>query len=263
MKPVLHPILAKDISALHMHGIKHGFFTRQGGISKGLYHSLNVGQSSYDQPEHIAQNRILIAHYFGIEEKNLVTVNQIHSCEVAVIDQSLRSKSLTADALVTTTQNLIIGVLTADCGPILFTDPQAGVIAATHAGWRGSLNGIIEKTISVMEKQGAKRQSITAVLGPCIGPCHYEVTEEFYDQFISCKSKFQKYFAKTDKKNHFYFNLWAFIMDKLQETGVHASCLEICTYQDEQRFFSYRRTIHRNEPDYGRQISAIMLKNKR
>ncbi|WP_375628153.1 peptidoglycan editing factor PgeF [Bartonella sp. TT67HLJMS] len=263
MKSIPHPILAKNLSTLHPHGIEHGFFTRQGGVSKSLYQSLNVGQSSNDHPEHITQNRTLVAHYFDVEIQNLVTVNQIHSCEVVVVDKAFIGSPPKADALVTTTQELVIGILTADCGPILFADPQAGVIAATHAGWRGSLNGIIEKTIAVMEKQGAKRQSITAVLGPCIGPYHYEVTSEFYDQFIDCHCKYQKYFIKTDKINHFYFNLWAFIMNQLIEAGVNASCVELCTYKDEKRFFSYRRAIHRSEPDYGRQISAIVLKNKR
>ncbi|WP_375707233.1 peptidoglycan editing factor PgeF [Bartonella sp. AA1HLJMS] len=263
MKSIPHPILAKNLSTLHSHGIKHGFFTRQDGVSKNLYHSLNVGKGSNDQLEYIVQNRLLIANYFSIEAQNLVTVNQIHSCNVVVAHQAIIGAPPQADALVTTTPELVIGVLTADCGPILFADPQAGVIAATHAGWRGSLNGIIEKTIAVMEKQGAKRQSITAVLGPCIGPYHYEVTNEFYDQFIDYHSKYQKYFLKTDKINRFYFNLWAFIINQLKEAGVNASCVELCTYQDEQRFFSYRRAIHRNEPDYGRQISAIMLKNKR
>ncbi|WP_273717622.1 MULTISPECIES: peptidoglycan editing factor PgeF [Bartonella] len=260
MKPIPHPILAKNLSPLHTHGIKHGFFTRQGGISKSLYQSLHVGQSSNDHPEHITQNRTLVAHYFDVEVQNLVTVNQIHSCEVVVVDKAFIGSPPKADALVTTTKDLVIGILTADCGPVLFADPQAGVIAATHAGWRGSLNGIIEKTIAVMEKQGAKRQSIIAALGPCIGPCHYEVTGEFYNQFIECHSKFQKYFLKTEKVNHFHFNLWAFIINQLKEAGVNASCVELCTYQDEQNFFSYRRAIHRNEPDYRRQISAIMLK---
>ncbi|EJF75657.1 peptidoglycan editing factor PgeF [Bartonella alsatica] len=263
MKPIPKLILAKNLSALDIYGVKHGFFTRHNAFFKSLYQSLNIDQSSNYQPKDIAQNRILIADYFNVEVQNLVTVNQIHSCEVVVINQPFIDEPPKADALVTTTKDLAIGVLTADCGPILFADPQAGVIAATHAGWRGSLNGIIEKTISVMEKQGAKRQSITAALGPCIGPCHYEVTSEFYNQFIDYNSKFQKYFLKTDKINHFHFNLWAFIMNQLKEAGVHASCVELCTYQDEQRFFSYRRAIHHNVPDYGRQISAILLENKK
>ncbi|CDO47215.1 polyphenol oxidase [Bartonella henselae] len=251
----VHPILAKNLSALHTHGIKHGFFTRQDSVSK----SLNVGQSPNNQPEYIAQNHIFIADYFGVKVQNLVTVNQIHSCEVVVVDQAFIDELPKADALVTTTPGLVIGILTADCGPVLFSDPQAGVIAATHAGWRGSLKGIIAKTIAAMEEQGAKRHSITAALGPCIGPCHYEVTDEFYNQFIDCNNEFQKYFLKTEKVNHFHFNLWAFIMNQLKEAGINAFCVELCTYQDEQRFFSYRRAIHRNEPDYGRQFSAIVL----
>ncbi|MCL6229330.1 peptidoglycan editing factor PgeF [Bartonella bilalgolemii] len=258
----MEPILAQDFCNLHLHNIKHGFFTRQGGVSKSFYQSLNVGQNSNDSPEHIMQNRTLIANYFDIEVQNLITVNQIHSCEVIVVDQAFIGELPKADALVTTKRGLAIGVLTADCGPILFSDPQAGVIGAAHAGWRGSLNGILEKTISVMEEQGAKRQSITAVLGPCIGPCHYEVTSEFYNQFIEHNNEFEKYFSKTDKVHHFNFNLWTFIINKLEQAGIRISCLKLCTYQDEKRFFSYRRAIHRNEPDYGRQISAIMLKNR-
>ncbi|WP_455473819.1 peptidoglycan editing factor PgeF [Bartonella sp. B30(2025)] len=260
MQPVLNPILAKNLSDLHIQGIRHGFFTRQGGVSQGIYQSLNTGKGSNDNSAHVAQNRALISDYFGVEVQNLITVDQIHSCEVVVVHQAFPGKPPKADALVTTTKNLVIGVLTADCGPILFSDPQAGVIAAAHAGWRGSLDGIVEKTISVMEEQGAKRQSITAVLGPCLGPCHYEVTSEFYDQFLNCNSKFQKYFFKTDQVNCFSFNLWTFIMDQLTKAKVNASCVKLCTYQDEQRFFSYRRATHRKEPDYGRQISAIVLK---
>ncbi|WCR55397.1 MAG: Multicopper polyphenol oxidase [Bartonella clarridgeiae] len=254
----MEPILAQDFCNLHSREIKHGFFTRQGGVSKSFYQSLNVGQSSNDYPEHIMQNRTLIAHYFDIEVQNLITVHQIHSCEVVVVDKAFIGERPKADALVTTKKGLAIGVLTADCGPVLFADPQAGVIGAAHAGWRGSLNGVLEKTISVMEEQGAKRQSIIAVLGPC----HYEVTSEFYNQFIERDNQFEKYFLKTDKADHFSFNLWTFIINQLKKEGVHASCLKLCTYQNEKRFFSYRRTIHRNEPDYGRQISVIMLGNK-
>ncbi|OPB29941.1 peptidoglycan editing factor PgeF [Bartonella sp. WD12.1] len=263
MKPVLKPILAKDLFALHKDGIKHGFFTRQGGVSQNLYHSLNVGQGSNDHLKHIMQNRTLIANYFDIDIKNLITVNQVHSCDVVVIDQAFTGERPKADAIVTSTKGLAIGILTADCGPVLFADPHAGVIGAAHAGWRGSLNGILEKTILAMEEQGAKRQSITAVLGPCIGPTHYEVTNEFYNQFMNRNNQFQKYFLKTDKTNRFRFNLWAFIINQLEQAGLNASCLKLCTYQDEQRFFSYRRATHRNESDYGRQISALMLENEK
>ncbi|AQX27602.1 MULTISPECIES: peptidoglycan editing factor PgeF [unclassified Bartonella] len=255
----MEPILAKDLCSLNSHQIKHGFFTRQEGVSKSFYQSLNVGQNSNDYSEYITQNHTLIAHYFDIEIKNLITVHQIHSCEVVIVDKAFIGERPKADALVTTKKGLAIGVLTADCGPVLFADPQAGVIGAAHAGWRGSLNGVLEKTISVMEEQGAKRQSIIAVLGPCIGPCHYEVKSEFYNHFIERDNQFEKYFLKTDKADHFSFNLWTFIINQLKKEGVHASCLELCTYQNEKRFFSYRRTIHRNELDHGRQISAIML----
>ncbi|WP_336276585.1 peptidoglycan editing factor PgeF [Bartonella sp. CB178] len=253
-------ILAKDSSGLYTDGIKYGFFTRQSGVSKSIYDNIDAEKVSDDYSKRVAKNRTLIARYFGIEVQNLVTVDQTHSCEVVVVDQAFIGAPLKADAIVTTKKNLAIGVLTADCGPVLFFDPQAAVVAVAHAGWRGSLNGILEKTISVMEQQGAKRQSITAILGPCIGPCHYEVTSEFYDRFIDLNDRFEKYFLKTNKTNCFNFNLWAFITDKLTEEQVKASCLELCTYKDEQQFFSYRRALHRKEPDYGRQISAIMLK---
>ncbi|ALE03577.1 peptidoglycan editing factor PgeF [Bartonella ancashensis] len=259
MNPTLKPILANNLVSLKTHGVKHGFFTRQGGISKNLYSSLNVGHSSNDDPEHVMQNRTSIARYFDIDTRNLITTNQVHSCKVVVIDRAFVNEPPNADSLVTTTKGLAIGILTADCGPVLFADSQAGVIGAAHAGWRGSLNGILENTISVMEEQGAKRSSIIAALGPCIGPCHYEVTGEFYDQFVNCKSQFQSYFSQIDKKNHFRFNLWSFIIDQLTQEGIKASCLQLCTYKNEQNFFSYRRAIHRNEADYGRQISAIML----
>lgn len=262
MKPALSPILSQDLFSLHPRGIKHGFFTRQGGISKNLYKSLNVGQGSNDDPEHITHNRTLITRYFNIEVENLITVHQVHSNEVVVVDRAFIDKRPKADAIVTTTKGLAIGILTADCGPVLFADPQTGVIGAAHAGWRGSLNGILEKTIETMERQGAKRQSIIAVLGPCIGPCHYEVTSEFHKQFIDCDKQFQKFFTKTNQKNHFNFNLWAFIMDQLKKAGITASCLKLCTYTDEQHFFSYRRAIHRNEHDHGRQISALMLEKE-
>ncbi|WP_336279476.1 peptidoglycan editing factor PgeF [Bartonella sp. CB175] len=263
MKPSLDPILSKNLSDLHMYGIKHSFFTRQCGVFKSFDENLHIENSSSHTPEeYTAQNRNLIADYFGIGVQDLITVNQIHSCEVVVAHQAFSNKPPQADALVTTEKKLAIGVLTADCGPILFSDPQAGVIAAAHAGWRGSLNGIVEKTISVMEEQGAKRQSIIAVLGPCICSYHYEVTNEFYNKFINIHNKFQIYFLKTDE-NHFNFNLRAFIMDKLKESRVNAYCLKLCTYQDEQRFFSYRRAVHRNKLSYGRQISAIMLTDKK
>lgn len=235
MKSILKPILAKNLVTLHSHQVKHGFFTRQEDVSTGLYQQLNITQSSSNHSEHITKNHKLITDYFGIEVKNLVTVRQIHSCEVVVVDQVFIGEPPEADALVTTVKGLAIGVITADCGPVLFADPQAGVIGAAHAGWRGSLNGILEKTISTMEEQGAKRQSITAVLGPCIGPRYFEVTSEFYDQFINCHSQFKRYFLKT--ADHFSFNLWAFITDRLKKAGVNASCVELCTYQHAQHFF--------------------------
>lgn len=253
------PILAKELSVFQEQGVKHGFFTRQGGVSEGIYQSLNVGQGSNDQSDHVLLNRQYVAEYFGVLPNNLINAYQFHSAEALIVNAPFVSERPKADALVTKQKNLAIGVLTADCGPVLFCDPIAGVIGAAHAGWRGALYGILENTILQMETLGARRQNITAVLGPTIGPQNYEVSTEFQQIFISENAHYSKFFTLTQKPNHYLFNLWAFIIERLNQAKVRVSCLELCTYEHDQDFFSYRRKIHKNEADYGRQISAIMM----
>lgn len=240
--------------------ITHGFFNRVGGVSDGIYKGLNVGSGSHDDPEHVQENRDLVATYLGVKPDHLVTVHQVHSADVVIVTEPLTSPRPKADALVTNVPGLAIGALTADCGPILFADHQAKIIGAAHAGWRGALNGILENTIEAMTELGAERENIVAVLGPCIGPKNYEVGAEFRDQFIQKKQTYSQYFILSNQSGHYMFDLWQFILDRLKLAGVQTYNLAQCTYADEQLFFSYRRTTHRGEPDYGRQIAAIAIK---
>ncbi len=240
--------------------IVHGFFNRVGGVSAGIYEGLNVGSGSHDNPEHVQQNRDRVASYLGVKPDHLITVHQVHSADVVTVTEPLVSPRPKADAMVTNVPGLALGALTADCGPILFADHQAGVIGAAHAGWRGALNGVLENTIEAMINLGAVRENIVAVLGPCIGPQNYEVGSEFREQFLLKNPKYSEYFSPSDKSGHYMFDLWNFILDRLKLTGVKADSLAQCTYANEQLFFSYRRTTHRGEPDYGRQIAAIAIK---
>lgn len=251
------PILSPALSAVK--GVSHGFFTRQGGVSSGIYESLNVGIGSDDAPSHIEENRKRVALNLQVPPKHLIGVYQVHSPDVVTITASFEHERPKADAMVTNKKGLALGILTADCGPVLFADEAAGVIGAAHAGWRGALYGVLENTIKAMEDLGATRPGIMAVLGPCIGPKHYEVTGEFYNEFTRVDPSFARYFRHGIDQNHFFFDFWSFILERLGKAGVRASSVKLCTYEDEKRFFSYRRKTHRGEPDYGRQISAIVL----
>lgn len=257
------PVLAPSLSALQKNHIFHGFFTREGGISEGIYKSLNVGLGSDDVREHVLENRRRITETLGIPEKQLVTVYQIHSANVVTVTAPFTGERPKADAMVTNIAGLALGVSTADCGPVLFADARAGVIGAAHAGWRGALGGVLDNTIAAMQKLGARKEEIVAVLGPCIGPQHYEVGEEFHKTFHDRDPVYKKYFTSSQKTGHYYFNLWAFITDRLQKLGIiRTDSLNMCTYTDEKRFFSYRRKTHRHEPDYGRQMSTIILRKQ-
>ncbi|MGU3575827.1 peptidoglycan editing factor PgeF [Brucellaceae bacterium C25G] len=240
--------------------IVHGFFNRIGGISEGIYAGLNVGTGSNDNQDHVSENRRLVAEFLGVTPENLTTVHQVHSPDVVKVTEPLTSPKPQADAMVTNVPGLALGALSADCGPVLFADHQARIIGAAHAGWRGALGGVLENTITAMIELGAKRENIIAVLGPTIGPENYEVGAEFYQQFLRQDENFAEYFAPSVKQDHYMFNLWRFITDRLEKAGVQATALEECTYADEERFFSYRRTTHRAEPDYGRQIAAIAIR---
>jgi polyphenol oxidase len=253
--PIESPLL-RD----HSNGrIRHGFFTRQGGVSQDIYEGLNIGLGSSDRAEHVRENRRRVADWFGLPLERLATIHQVHSPDVVVVDGSYTGERPQADALVTASPDLILGVLSADCGPILFLDGENGVIGAAHAGWKGALGGVLENTIDAMVGLGAERSAIVACLGPSIGARSYEVGPEFVDRFLSFDPSYAAFFSPSPKEGHAFFDLQALTIRRLQEAGVAADNLELDTYSDEERFFSYRRTTHRGEPDYGRQISAIAL----
>ncbi|QND53805.1 peptidoglycan editing factor PgeF [Phyllobacterium sp. 628] len=239
--------------------IAHGFFTRIGGVSTGIYEGLNVGSGSNDNQDHVTENRRRVAQSLGAPLSRLLTVHQVHSPDVLTVTAPFSGDRPKADAMVTTTPGIVLGALSADCGPILFTDTEAKVIGSAHAGWRGAIGGVLENTIDAMVALGAKRGNIQAVLGPTIGPDNYEVGAEFYAQFTGADPSYSRFFRDSVNENHKMFNLWAFILERLSQAGVNASALEKCTYAEEDQFFSYRRTTHRKEPDYGRQISAITI----
>ncbi|WP_244616128.1 peptidoglycan editing factor PgeF [Rhizobium sp. RU20A] len=256
-------MLSKRLAALADAGVVHGYFTREGGVSEGpLYRGLNVGLGSQDSREAVHENRRRVAAWFGAAPGRLATVHQVHSPDVVTVDETYDGARPEADALVTRTPGLVLGVLTADCGPILFADPEAGVIGAAHAGWKGAFGGVLEATIDAMERLGADRTRITASLGPSISRRNYEVGQEFYDRFLAHDPEYALFFTPAARDSHFMFDLPALTVKRLTDAGVAADNLDICTYADEERFFSFRRTTHRAEPDYGRQISAIMIRER-
>lgn len=254
------PIYNEQLGAFEARGISHGFYTRQGGVSVGIYGSLNAGQGSKDDPALVLENRNRIATNLGVAPKHMANCYQIHSAKVITITNPPEEKRPEADGLVTNVHGIGLAILTADCGPILMADPENKVIGACHAGWQGALTGIAENTIDAMVKLGAKRQNITAVLGPSISQKNYEVGAEFKERFRSHDETYKRFFVKALRPGHYRFDLHKFILARLISAGVQAYRTGQCTYADEARFFSYRRTTHRNEPDYGRQMSAIALK---
>ncbi len=251
--PVQHDLLAGGGG----HAIGHGFFTRKGGVSNGLYGDLNVGGGSDDDPANVAENKRRVTEAMGADA--LVTVHQIHSPDAVAVDAPFAGDRPRADALVTATPGLALGVLTADCGPVLFADPSAGVVGAAHAGWRGAVAGVLENTVEAMEALGATPTGIVAVLGPTISRDNYEVGPELRDAVLAAPGGSDVLFAPSARAGHFMFDLPAYILARLAGCGVTAAWSGDCTYGDEARFFSFRRATHRNEPDYGRQISVIKL----
>jgi YfiH family protein len=241
-------------------GIRHAFFTREGGVSTGIYASLNGGLGSADPADSIAENRRRMAAHFDIAPTHLVSLYQVHSADVEVVTGPWSGDRPRADAMVSVAHGVALGVSSADCGPILFADSEAGVIGAAHAGWKGAFGGIIGATVTAMEKLGARRRRIIAVLGPTISASAYEVGPEFIERFKAENATFSRFFHASDRPAHAMFDLPAFIGLRAQEAGIGRFVdLSLCTYGDEQRFFSYRRATHRSEPDYGRLISAIAL----
>lgn len=239
--------------------IRHGFFTRKGGVSEGIYRGLNVGLGSNDDRAAVLENRTRVANWFGQPLENLATVHQVHSPDVQVIDKSWTGDRATVDAMVTATPGYVLGVLSADCGPILFADAENGVIGAAHAGWKGALTGVLENTVEAMIGLGARREAIVACLGPSISSASYEVGPEFVDRFLAIDPDYAIFFTPSQKPGHAMFDLPGLTLLRLARVGVTGTALGLCTYPDDERFFSYRRTTHAGEPDYGRQISAIAL----
>lgn len=238
--------------------VRHGFFTRRGGASSGVFAGLNCGSGSSDQTEIVSINRARAAEALDVAPDRLTGVHQIHSADVAIVDAPSKVPPR-ADGIVTKTPDLAISVLTADCQPVLFADEKAGVVGAAHAGWRGALDGVLEATIDAMLSLGATRDGIAAVIGPTISQSAYEVGPEFFDTFMVEDESYARFFAGgTDDRMH--FDLPAFGLYRLRSAGIgSAEWTRHCTYADPERFYSYRRTTHAKEADYGRQIAAIRL----
>jgi YfiH family protein len=245
------------IRARALDGVAHGFLGRRGGISTGLYAGLNVGIGSDDQAEIVAENRRLATEAV-LPGARLVTLYQTHSADVVRALTGFDDRP-PGDALVTDRPGLALGILTADCTPVLFADREAGVVAAAHAGWKGAIGGVTDAAIAAMEKLGAKRQRIAAAIGPCIARASYEVDGAFARRFEADAPANERFFA-PGKPGHHQFDLEAYVAHRLAAAGLaKIEMLGLDTYADEQRFFSFRRATHRGEPGYGRQISIIGL----
>lgn len=240
--------------------VAHGFFGRRGGVSTGIFASLNCGPGSGDDRSNVAANRDRAVQALS-PGAALLTPYQIHGSEASIVNSAWAiGEAPRADAMATKRKGLAIGVLTADCAPVLFADANAGVIAAAHAGWKGALAGIIESTVSTMEKLGANRPQISAAIGPCIGQDCYEVGPEFRKRFVEASPEYGRFFLPAARAGHCRFDLGRFVALRLEEAGIVAvEQISACTYRREGDFFSYRRATHRGEKDYGRQLSAIAL----
>jgi polyphenol oxidase len=260
-------LMARNLSST---GIVHGFFGREGGFSTGLYDSLNCGPGSKDDSKLVAENRRLVATALVPEaqDTSLISLSQIHSAIVHTLpawdaprrEGDASDKRLEGDAMVTATPGLALGILTADCAPVLLADPKAKVIGAAHAGWKGALCGVLEATLESMEKLGAVRNRISAAIGPCICQDNYEVGWDFRDRFLEQGLRLRRLFTPSGKEGHYRFDLAGYVAHRLTTAGVGSVEMSgLCTYPPENGFFSFRRTTHAGEPDYGRQISAIVL----
>jgi YfiH family protein len=250
---------AESLSALS--GIRHGFFTRAGGVSDGIYASLNGGVGSEDSPAKVAENRARMAQSLNVAPDRLLTCYQIHSPEVVVAETPWEaSERPRADAIVTRTPGLAIGISTADCGPVLLADTEARVIGAAHAGWRGAITGVIEATIAKMEQLGAKRSRMVAAAGPMIRQPNYEVGQELVDRFVAIAPSNVRFFKPAKREGRAMFDLAGFVVSRLRRAEVaEIEDIGLCTYADPAQFYSYRRATHLGEPDYGRHVNAIAL----
>ena len=247
------------ISADALAPLRHGFFTRKGGASSGLFEGLNCGPGSSDLTEAVATNRERVAAWMDVAPENLVTVHQTHSADVKTVKGAISGDKPKADAIVTATPGIALGILTADCQPVLFADHDAGIIAVAHAGWKGALTGVLENTVDTMVSMGAARGQIQAVIGPCISQQAYEVGPEFLDRFLDDDPDNGRFFA-AGAGAKVQFDLIGFGLHRLRGAGIgHAEWVGHCTYSNPDRFFSFRRATHLGEVDYGRLISAIRL----
>ena len=250
-----------EATSLALTGIRHGFFTRAGGVSSGLYASLNGGLGSRDDAGKVLENRARMAAALGVEPRRLLTAYQTHSPNVVVAEAPWTTENRPqADAIVTRMRALAIGVTTADCGPVLFAEPRAGVIGAAHAGWRGALTGVIEATIAAMERLGAAQRQIRAAIGPMIRQGNYEVGPDLVERFRADDPASSRFFGPARRDGHAMFDLAGYIAARLKRAGItEVEDVGLCTYADPEQFFSYRRTTHRAEADYGRHVNAIAL----
>lgn len=253
LRPITHPLLEQS-------GIRHGFFTRRGGVSTGIYEGLNAGLGSNDAPEAVAENRRRIANAMGGGGDDIAACYQVHSTITRVADGAWRGERPEGDAVASATANVICGILTADCAPVLLADPQAGVVAAVHAGWKGALGGVIESAVRAMDALGARPGRMVAVVGPCIGQASYEVGSDFMARFTNADPGNDRFFAPGAAADKRLFDLPAFVLRRLQQAGVgEAVWTGHDTCADETLFFSNRRAFQRGEPDFGRLMSTISL----
>lgn len=255
LQPIESPALARSAR------IRHGFFTRVGGVSEGLYANLNCGPGSADAPANVAENRARVARHLGGEHPDVATLYQIHSGQAVAVEAPIAADARPkADGIVTRTPGLVIGVLTADCAPVLFADPDAGVVGAAHAGWRGAVGGVIEATVAEMEKLGARRNRIIAAIGPAINQVSYEVGPDFETALLESCANNAKFLSRRLPHEKAHFDLPRYVEMRLEGSGVGRleRCCP-CTYENESLLFSFRRSQHRSEGDYGRQISAIVV----
>ena len=245
---------------LQLAGIRHGFFTRRGGVSEGMYRGLNCGLGSADDHDAVVENRVRAAAAMGVAPERLLSLYQIHSADAVYASGPFEGSPPQADGLVTDVPELAICALSADCGQILLADAGARVVGACHAGWKGAITGIMDATVTEMENRGARRGSIHAALGPCLSQSNYEVGQEFADRFLAQDSGNARFFAPGTSVGKSHFDLAGYIEMRLLALGLASVWISgACTYADEGRFFSYRRATHRGEQDYGRLLSAISL----
>jgi polyphenol oxidase len=241
-------------------GVRHGFFTRVGGVSEGIYAGLNTGPGSSDEAAHVTENRKRAARWLGAEPERLLTAYQIHSACALTVAGPFEPRPPQCDGLVTRTEALALGALAADCAPVLIADAEARVVGAVHAGWKGALGGVVAAAVEAMVALGGEPSRMVAAVGPCIGPDSYEVGLDFLARFAGASRAYERYFAPGASADKRHFDLPGFVLDRLAEAGVaRAEWAGADTYADAERFYSNRRALHRDEADYGRLLSAILL----